>query len=376
MHRSSWLRGALVAAAVLPLTSAVVANASTSRHDNDGAAVFVQTNARAGNQIAVYHRQHDGRLSLVARYVTGGNGGRAKGSSSDPLASQGSLVYDEAASLLFAVNAGSDSISVFGVRGEALDRHQVISSGGAFPTSIAVHGDALYVLNAGGRANVNGFHIHDGRLHQLDGSKRSLGLTETVPPAFLASPAQAGFTPDGRHLLVTGKTNNFVDVFAVGHDDRLSKAPVTTPDGSVPFAFAFSPSGQLDLVNAAGNLAPSTVHADGRVTPTAAPVANGQSASCWIALARDFAYIANTGSNDVSAYRITDSGRVSLVDATAASGVSGAIDETVAAGRFLYVQVGLGSAVNAYAISADGSLQLIQSAAVPGGSSQEGIAST
>jgi hypothetical protein len=68
---------------------------------------------------------------------------------------------------------------------------------------------------------------------------------------------------------------------------------------------------------------------------------------------------------------------VTLVNATAASGVGGAIDETAAdGGHFLYVQVGLGSSVNAYVVNGNGSLTLIQTAAVPGGSSQEGIAST
>ena len=63
---------------------------------------------------------------------------------------------------------------------------------------------------------------------------------------------------------------------------------------------------------------------------------------------------------------MSDSGRVTLVNATAASGVSGAIDETTAGGgRFLYVQVGLGSSVNAYAVHWDGTLSLIQTVAVP-----------
>jgi hypothetical protein len=56
--------------------------------------------------------------------------------------------------------------------------------------------------------------------------------------------------------------------------------------------------------------------------------------------------------------------------------VSGATDETIAGARFLYVQVGLASSVNAYVINRDGSLTLVQNAAVPGGSNQEGIAST
>jgi 6-phosphogluconolactonase (cycloisomerase 2 family) len=378
MQRSYWLRGALAAAAVaLPLASAVVAHASTAERDDGGSAVFVQANAASGNSIVAYHRHRDGTLSLSATYPTGGNGGRATGSSSDPLASQGSLVFDAERSLLFAVNAGSDTLSVFGVDRGALHLHQVIASGGSFPTSIAVHDDALYVLNTGGSVNVSGFRIHDGKLDAIAGDTRSLSLTETNPPAFLQSPAEVGFTPDGRQLIVTGKLNNFIDVFTVRHDGRLSASPVQTPDGSVPFAFAFSPADQLDLVNAAGNLAPSTVEQDGTITPGGAPVANGQAAACWIALAHDFAYVANTGSSDVSEYHIANNGAVTLVNAKAASGVSGATDETTAGGgHFLYVQVGLGSSVNAYAVNANGSLTLVQTAAVPGGSSQEGIAST
>lgn len=378
MQRSHYVRGVLLAAAAsLPLASAVMAHAATDSAGDPGSSVFVQTNGPTGNSIAVYDRHADGMLTWDATYATGGNGGRTAGSNSDPLASQGSLVYDAHRSLLFAVNAGSNSISVFGVQGDSLDLRQVLPSGGAFPVSLAVHGDAVYVLNAGSAANVSGFRIADGRLHPLRDDIRTLGLNETNPPQFLASPAQVGFTPTGRQLIVTGKTNNFIDVFAVRGDDRLAGSPVQTPDGSVPFAFTFSPSNQLELVNAAGNLAPSDVHHDGAVTPDGAPVANGQAASCWIATARDFAYVANTGSNDVSVYHVSNSGRVTLVNATAASSVSGAIDETTAGGgRFLYVQVGLGSSVNAYAVHGDGSLTLIQTAAVPDGSSQEGIAST
>lgn len=376
MHGPTWLRGALAAtAAALPLASIAVAHASTDIHTG-GEAVFVQANGPDGNSIVAYDRHRDGSLTWVATYPTGGAGGRSVGSASDPLASQGSLVLGADNSLLFAVNAGSNSISIFSVNGDHLSLHQVIASGGSFPTSIAVHANALYVLNAGGAANVTGFTINAGRLHPLRGDTRTLELTETVPPAFLASPAEVGFTPDGRQLIVTGKTNNFIDVFSVKRDDRLSASPVQTADASVPFAFVFSPTAQLDLVNAAGNIAPSRVHADGTITQ-GAPVADGQAAACWIALAGHFAYVANTGSSDVSEYHIAAGGAVTLVNATAATGVSGAIDETVAGdGHSLYVQVGLGSAVNVYTIRGNGSLAWQQTVTVPGGSSQEGIAST
>jgi hypothetical protein len=48
----------------------------------------------------------------------------------DPLSSQGSLTFDRRRGLLYAVNAGSDTVSVFAVRGTTLRLMQVIASGG------------------------------------------------------------------------------------------------------------------------------------------------------------------------------------------------------------------------------------------------------
>jgi len=46
------------------------------------------------------------------------------------------------------VNAGRNTISVFAVRGDRLALRQVLSSGGTFPVTVAVHGNLVYVLNA------------------------------------------------------------------------------------------------------------------------------------------------------------------------------------------------------------------------------------
>ncbi len=86
---------------------------------------------------------------------------RARRSVVDHLASQGLLVYDASASELFAVNAGSDSVSVFGAHaGDRLNLRQVIGSGGSFPASIAVSGNLVYVLNALGGGTIQGPTTH------------------------------------------------------------------------------------------------------------------------------------------------------------------------------------------------------------------------
>src|SRR3954468_2646952 len=139
----------MVVATVLIASSA--AASAEPRRDDRGTdhAVFVQTNDPAGNSIVVFDRSHDGTLTLAGTFPTGGKGSRAVGAPSDPLASQGSLVYDRSHQLLFAVNAGSDTISVFQVDGDELELAQVVSSGGPFPASIAVRRNLLYVLDAG-----------------------------------------------------------------------------------------------------------------------------------------------------------------------------------------------------------------------------------
>ena len=100
--------------------------------------VFVQTDNTAGNQVAAYHRAGNGTLTLDNTYNTGGLGGALNGSHVDHLGSQGSLNYDPRNDALYAVNAGSNTVSVFSVRGDDLTLRQVVSSGGTFPVSVAV----------------------------------------------------------------------------------------------------------------------------------------------------------------------------------------------------------------------------------------------
>ena len=166
-------------------TLAIAVFASSAATNAADHAVFVQTNAPAGNAIVVYDRSHDGTLTLAATVPTGGNGSRAIGAPSDPLASQNSLVYDRSHQLLFAMNAGSDTVSVITVDGDELELTQVVSSGGPFPVSIGVQNNLAYVLDAGLTGFVSGFRIDDDHLEPIEASTRTLGLANTNPPFFL-----------------------------------------------------------------------------------------------------------------------------------------------------------------------------------------------
>jgi 6-phosphogluconolactonase (cycloisomerase 2 family) len=346
----------------LGATLATTASAS-GRRGAASPAVFVQTNGLSGNQVIAYDRSPAGLLSEAGTYATGGNGGAAAGASSDKLASQGSLLYDRHDDLLIGVNAGSDSVYVFAVSGNRLSLSQVVPSGGSFPASVAVDGDLLYVLNAGGDGNVNGFRIAGGKLHPLPGSTRSLGLGNANPPNFLTSPGQVGFTPDGSKLLVTTKAStSAVDVFLMRTDGRPSAAPVVDPSATpVPFAFTFQPGTGRLVDGEAGQSSVTTylLAGDGTLADSRS-LTDGQTALCWITRVGGHYYVSNTGSNNVSGYQVASDGTPSLVGSTGvvATTESGTID-SVAAGSFLYVETGVGGTVDEFRVESDGSLTSI-----------------
>ena len=142
--------------------------------------VFVQTDNTAGNQVVAYDRADNGQLTLANTYSTGGLGGVLSGSVVDHLASQGALAYDPDRALLYAVNAGSNTVSVFSVRGDQLTLNQVVSSGGTFPVSVTVHDNLVYVLNAENGGSVQGYFSLFGRLFPIPGSGRALGLNPSA----------------------------------------------------------------------------------------------------------------------------------------------------------------------------------------------------
>lgn len=354
---------------------AVLANADEGE---GGHAVFVLTNDPAANSVAAYARNKNGTLTYVATYPTGGKGGRAAGAAVDPLASQSSLVFDREHHLLLAPNAGSNTVSVFSVRGDRLRLEQIVASGGPFPASIAVHDNLAFVLDAGLAGNVQGYRIADGTLHPIAGSWRSLGLANTNPPAFLQSPSQVSFTPDGSKLVITLKGNGggSVDVFGVSEDGQLWNSPAATSIGGVPFAFVFDSEARLVIVNAAfGNLATYAVNANGSLSLVSSGASDGQIAACWVTAVDGNFYAANTGSGSLSQYSIGDNGSVVLAKPLATTGIPGAVD-MAASGPFLYAQSGGSGSLKAFAVNEDGSLSPIGSWTVPDGSSQEGIAAS
>jgi DNA-binding beta-propeller fold protein YncE len=308
-----------------------------------------------------------GRCARRVATAPGDSAGFLGGSVVDQLASQGSLAFDRGHGLLYAVNAGSGTITVFSVYGDRLDRRQVISSGGTFPVSVAFHGGLVYVLNARGGGSVQGFLRIGAALARIRSWNRPLGLGPALTPEFTRTPGRVAFTPDGSRLIVTTKGNgNDIGVFTAGLPGGLPAAPVVTADpGNVPFGITFDAGGHLVVAEAGDNaVATFTVNPDGRWHWPAGRRRGRGAATCWIARDGSLFYASDAGSGTLQPLRMT---------ATS----PGTADATSSAdGQYLYAETGANGIVDEFRAGSGGSRTPIGPVTVRGAAGAEGIAAS
>jgi 6-phosphogluconolactonase len=346
------------------------ADAASNGGDLRSGGVFVATNQPTGNAIAAYYRASNGTLTLAGMFPTGGAGA---GGGPDPLRSQGSLIlssqnHDDdqgSAQLLFVVNAGSSDISVLAVGKDSLTIVAKVSSGGVRPTSLTLNGKRLYVLNAGS-GTITGFRIgRGGQPTPIPGS------TQAVTGGTAADPSEVSFSPDGRLLVVTGKTFNNIDTYVV-HDDVPSGPTPNHSSGPTPFGFGFDNTRHLVVAEAfallPGGAAASSYSTtrDGGLSVVSPSVHDGQSAACWLVITTNgrFSYVTNTNSGNISSYSVSPNGDLALLDPVAANTDLGSnpIDMAFTAGsRFLFVTNNTTGTVDGFAVGGDGSLARVSS---------------
>ena len=359
-----FIRGLAAASLLVGLgVTATSAVASADGFHANAHALFVETDAPAGNSVLSYQRGPDGTVSYAGTFATGGLGQAAANAVADPLASQGGLALVGGGAELVATNPGSNTVSVFAVHGARRRLVEQVASGGSFPNSVASYGDLVAVLNAGGSGSVAEFNLRDGRLVPRAGDVRSLGLSNTTPPDFVHGAGQVGYTPDGHHLIVTTKhSSDAYEVFSVDAHGALGASPVVTPaDNAVPFAFNFDANGNLVGVEASNSsLSTYSVNANGTLTSLGS-VSDGAKALCWISSAKGYFFGDNAGSASISSFDENGSGAPQLVNATAASAHAGTTDSTVSPdGATLYVLSGGAGTLDVYSVASTGSLSQVE----------------
>ena len=342
--------------------------------------VYVNDNTAGTNTIGAFDRHADGTLTPEAGSpFTAGGAGTGAG-----LASQGALQISPDGRFLIAADAGSNQISVLRIRGNGslkLVRGGVASSGGVLPVSIAIHGDLVYVANAGnGGSNYTGFRLgRDGRLKPVAGS------TVALPDG--SQPGDVLFNGTGSKLAGTRVGTSQIDSFTVGSGGLLTAAPGSPfpAQGLGPFGSEFRPTNPRQLfVSNAHNTGTGTVSAfrdlpDGRLSPIgSSPFADQQTAPCWVEISHDgrFLFTVNTGSGSISRYSIAPSGKLTLLGSTPVRGTGvGAVDARLSPdGRTLYVDESAVGAVAAFAVHGGNLTELASSPTpLPAGATPAGI---
>jgi 6-phosphogluconolactonase len=357
-------------------------------------AVYTESNDQAANTLIGFNRSAKGTLTLRARVATGGKGSAQAvgcGPGCPILDSQNEVVQSTDGRLVFAVNAGSNTVSSFTVTNKGMKLVSQYPSGGVMPENLALHGNLLYVLNVatqnanGTTGNIYGWRVaSNGTLTPVGSSQP---LANPAPPDRSGDPRAMDFDPSGKLIVVTELAGGFnkggppgrIDTFVIGADGMAGAATAYPSQDAFPFGFAFDQNGHLivsnihDPVNQNGS---GSVSSYGVNTSTGAVTAintvqTGAFAPCWVEVAKNgkAAYVVNTGAGvaaPVTIVGIGAGGTLSVTgQAASTSGEFARTDESLSRdGKYLYVlapQVGPGSPshIDEYRVNPDDTLTLI-----------------
>ncbi len=295
------------------------------------------------NTIAAYARNPaTGELYYLDSYATGGRGNiNALG------VSQGSLVTD--GQYLYAVNSGSDDISVFAIRqdGSLQLIDSPVPSGGLFPISLALSRRVLYVANVGDLktpSNYTGFIVNDGSLQPLEGSTVKLNVGD--------QPGRVLFNNTGDILVGTRTGGSIIDSFRMDSDGRLIRASLLKNQAGA-FGAQFSPGpNPLLLVNLSdlpGN-ATYQVSGEGNLNPESAVTEESAQDPCWTVFRKDgaVAWISNFLASSISLYTVNSNGGLTRLSTHSTHKIGcGSADIAIdTAGRYMYQLLAVSREIN------------------------------
>jgi 6-phosphogluconolactonase len=345
----SWMRAAawlLSAALLVALPATAAAKTGKKKKPKVVGAFYTETNGNP-NKLLVFSRYSDGTLKQKRSVATGGQGGHqgqpinvmapppvctGNGAGCPALDSQDAIALTPNGKFLFAVNAGSNTVSSFKVTSHGPVLVNQISSGGVFPDSLSVHGNLVYVLNANS-LNISGMTFSStGVLSAISGSSQPLSPGGTIPGA----PRDIHFDNTGKWLLVAKLANPMtlspvgtINTFPVNSSGVAGPAVASDSFTPVPFSIGFD-SGDHPIITTLGNpfaFKPGALESYS-IGPTGAltHVASGSTvgyAPCWDVESsnRKYGYIVNAdilgpAAPSVSTFKLAGNGHFSYLGHT------------------------------------------------------------
>ncbi|MEA2423082.1 MAG: hypothetical protein QOF55_2181, partial [Thermoleophilaceae bacterium] len=363
--------------------------------------VYIETNAHtSGDNSVLAFRYRSGSLRPleVREYMTGGTGSHDL-SNAGVLDAEQQIVTNAERTLLFAVNAGSDTVAVFHIADDGtltpVDGSPFPSLGKA-PASVGVSGDELFVANKaqdGLRNLTNAAAGYAAFRIAQDGSLTPIGKPVKVPPG--SSPTQAYVPPHTGTLMISTEESGPFRAFAVQPDGTLKQGPNSPlrlprrayahgrkPRGVPvwPQGLAAHPTLRLLYAGVANirRLVVYTYDADGRLAFASSQLNEGSVLPCWtqVNAAGTRLYTGNAGSQNISVFDIaTDPIHPRQIQRVKLHGRglpwNFQIDPS---GRYLFMlnmrairelPPGRGNTLHSFSIGADGRLKELPSSPVP-----------
>ncbi|RAR12456.1 hypothetical protein DDE82_000167 [Stemphylium lycopersici] len=323
-----------------------------------GKAIYFLTN-EADNAVVALPIGADGMLSTGKMAKTGGAGSVAVGEDGKPAAPD-ALVGQSALTVvgnsLFAVNAGSNTLTMMAISADDATtlscKGKPVAVPGEFPNTVAASAanKLACVGTTGALAGIScASFSEDKGLGQMD-DLRAFDLGQSTPPVGpLNTVSQTFFSADESVLFTTVKgdpaVNNtgFLSVFPVQDaqgDAALSMQDVrSSPDGTaVLFGSAIMPDdpSSLFVTDASFGAAVLTVDSTGQATVKGSAAIDGQLATCWATISDSTksAYVTDVGVNRVVEMSLDDASIIKELDLSA-NGDPGLIDLR-AAGDYIY----------------------------------------
>ncbi len=401
------------------LLSEFAGNQESRRFDG---AVYAMANGFAANTVVAYGRRSDGTLSLIGSTASGGRGGAFDGGEGlDPLISAYAIENTADRRYVLAVNAGSNTLSVFRVnRDFSLTRTDEAFTFGVGPNSIAIRGNRVFVTNIDADGQFQGEPDQEGSLmgFQLTRGGRLIPLVRTF--RLLGNrPSAVRFSPDGRSLVVasinagsaalaSGSTDELV-LYGFDRYGSLSLHPVSTGASTLPGneegrnlpsaigfeiveeagrqfvvvteAREFRPDGTPPVFDGlqTGSVSTWEIDSNHQLIPIDQDVlagnsfVDGERTACWIAFSenQDYFWVSNALDASLSTYSFSE-GRVAVREQVSVRGIGpeegnpfgttdGWIDlDTSRDGRYVYQLYGLSGTIGVFAVGQNGTLSVVE----------------
>ncbi len=399
------------------LAAVCLAGSCSVLHASDrGDYVYVESNISApnGNSIYAFQRGNGGNLAPIpgSPFLTGGAGVQYAGSNLGPFDSDQEVITNPEHTLLFAVNAGSDSIAVFRINDDGslnpVDGSP-FPSGGSDPDSLALNGNILFVTNQSSdfarpstslpnyttmRVERNGYLVPT----DDDTNDTSRPYQTKVSVAAGSAPSQAYFAQDSGILFGADFLGGLIEHFRVDGQGKLHTLPPLALPASefgasvprLPLGLWSNPRQPVLYVGyvTANKIGVYRYNENGALK-FLRTVPNAGQGICWIRVNKSGTrlYTTDTTTNQVSVYDSTDAENPVEIQTLTLAGVGNDFQLSLSEdGRSLYVlsqraaasiPEGQGNVLHTLSVSRDGTVEETGAPVVfhlPSGVRPQGIA--